>query len=1030
MHKLFKTILNRPVTVIMFFIAVLILGLASIYKIPMELKPDTAYPKLIVTASWPNASPETMENFVTSKLESEIAGLSSVYKISSESYSGRSNITIEYLRDADMNFAYMDLNEKLFTVRKNLPPEVRRSVSIQKYLPDDQDETATLLEFNISGRRELYEVFQFAVDNLKKHYSSLSGISKVEITGASERELRILINRDKAKFLNINPYLVTSKLAEFSGNNAAGIIRKGELEYNLVCANRLLSTDDLKNIIITRQNGITIYLKDLAVIKDELGSNYSLTRINAQPTVTLSLYKESGANSIDVADAALAMTEKLKTELPEDIKIDLSNDSTKEMRENLDDIKYRSILSILIIALVLIIFMRDVKMPLVMLITIFLSLCLTFIYLYLAGYTINIITISGIAMAMGMLTDNSIVVIENIYSYHNKGYTGFQAALKGSKEVVLPMLASTITSVVVFLPFLYLSGEKRLYWMPLAVVVGVSQITSLFTAFVLTPVIANLMIGKKMVRAEVIEHKDIEIKESFFHTLLKLLIHNKVLTILATILFFYLSYYLFDKYVDKGEFFRWDREDGVFVNLSMPTGSTIDMADSIIAKFEKKILSVGGYKKVSTSVHSRWSNIRVEYTDEQLKTTNPFKMEAALIGMAHNFQGPGIGIYNSLNPSGGYNAGGSTSKNYSNTVTIKGYNFDRLKAQAVKMGDYLLQNSRIKEINVNSTNRWWNPEMFNFVFKLDREKIAGYDVTVRDVVWFVLANISGVYPTPQLIGSKEVPTSVKFADYKDFNVRQLKDLVYPYSQNSFRLGQVGDFVKEQVLPSITKENQAYVRMVRFDYQGSEKQSSEFQENLIATYPLDPGYSFDKEKVNYMTEEDKSEIYLALLLAIVLVFFSTAILYESILEPFVIILTVPLGMTGVFLTFFLLDESFNRDAYMGMILLAGITVSNSIVLVNHINDLRKEGLDALHSILIGTSQRVRPILMTTFTGVVGILPLIINAEKDKNFWYTLSLTSLGGMVASTVFVLTIIPVLYAAQERFKMRMQTLLRGLKG
>jgi len=1023
-------VVKRPVTVLMFYIAVLIIGFISFSKLPLELKPSTEYPALNIYVNWANASPETIESKVTAPIESQISGLSNIYKISSTSRVSRSNIKIEYLRDTDMNFAYMDLNEKLFIIKKDLPDDVKRSVRITKYIPQgfaDEDDN-DILTYQIYGDQKLFEIYQIVEDKVKDKISNIAGVSNVSIYGSSAREIKILIDRDKANALSLSPQFIKSRIEQFGQLNDVGIVNKNGKEYNIVINNKFIDISELKDIFIRYTGKVPIKLKDIATIKDALGDNYNLNRINGSATVSLSVIKESGVNAIEVADEVISEIEKLGSFFKENnIEIILSNNSTEEMREQLDDIKTRSIFSLIVIAIILLLFLRDVKTPIFIILTIFFSLLITFTFLYFIDYTINIMTISGLALGLGLLVDNSIVVIENIYQYYKNGYSKLEASIKGTKEVMMPILTATLTTVTVFLPFMYLSGDKQLQWTPLAIAVSLSLLASLIVSFTFTPTITNLMLKKRPDSERKILPVNFKINDnSFFHTFLSSLINNKVITVLFVGIFFYFSFFLFDQYVDKGSIFNFGRDDSVQLYISMPTGSTIEMSNKIITRFEKRIKEVGGYEKFTTRVGSNYANVRITYTDDGFNSIKPFTMEEELISIAHNFSGPRITVRNPLNTAGGYSAGGTTSKSFSNRILMKGYSYNELKKNAEQLEKYLRKNRRINDVDINATSGWWRSnDLFNYIFEINRKKIAEFNTSISNVYYFIRSSIGGSYPSQMVIGGTEASYSVKFSDYKDFNVDQLKDLVYKFGEKDFRVKEIGDIVKTPMMNEITKEDQAYTRLIKFDYRGTSKNANKFETKLIDTYPLPPGYSFDQPTYNYMTDEDEKEILFILFLSVILVFMVTASLFESFWHPLVVILTVPLGLTGVFLIFFFLDETFNQDAYMGAILLAGIAVNNSIILINHINDLRKEGLNLKTAIIVGTSQRVRPILMTTATTVIGIMPLIINSEADVNFWYTLALTTVGGLIASTIFVLTVIPVLYAGVERFK---QILKKGI--
>ncbi|MFA7123540.1 MAG: efflux RND transporter permease subunit, partial [Candidatus Delongbacteria bacterium] len=389
--------------------------------------------------------------------------------------------------------------------------------------------------------------------------------------------------------------------------------------------------------------------------------------------------------------------------------------------------------------------------------------------------------------------------------------------------------------------------------------------------------------------------------------------------------------------------------------------------------------------------------------------------------------GPFISIYNPLNQSGGYRSGGTTSKSYNSTILMKGYDYDGLKTEAEKLDVYLSSNPRVSDVDITGTGSWWrSSDMFNYTIRIDRRKLASYNVSVSDLVREVRSSTGGA-GSNVFFGGEEIEMSVKYSDYEDFNVRQLMDKVIRSGSSEFRIKEVASVTKEPIMNSISKEDQSYTRYVRYDYNASTKQTSEFLNSVKETYPLPMGYRFDEQDENYMTEEEKKEIMWLILLAVALVFMVTSALFESLLHPFVIILSIPLSLTGVFLIFFGLGELFNEDSYMGVILLEGIVVNNSIILIHHINSKRHIGLNLLNAIVLGTVERIRPVLMTSITTILGVLPLIINSDAEKNFWYSFSITTIGGLAASTFFVLTVLPVMYAFFERVRLKFAGLFRN---
>ena len=1013
-------LLKRPVTIIMFFISIVILGLISFYNIPLELKPDTQYPSLVVNAYWRNVSPETMETKIISPIESQVYTLENIHKVSSTSMTSSGNITIEYKRDTDMNFAYLALNEKLFQVKKDLPDAARNSVYIRKYVPRDElNESRELISYNIFGNLTLDETGMIIENELKNKILSIEGINSVDINGIPDNEIRVLIDRERAEFYNISTFKLNSILYEIGEITNAGTVEgfNKNFEYNVTINNKFKGIEDVNEIVVDYRNNIPIKIKDIATVEIGKKEPTSINRINGKASVNVVIMKEPGANAITTADLVDEVLDEFRENYPDGtIEAEVNFDSTETIREELDDIKVRALFSIIVIMLVLMIFLLNIKLSIVVIISVALSLLMSGFMLYFADYSLNIVTLSGLILSFGLLVDNSVVVLENIIRLFNEGMDKVKASIEGTKEVVLPVVSSTLTTLVVFIPFLYMSGERRLYWIPLAVAVGTSLVSSLIVSITFIPILTRIFLTDKY-RKKAEKKGNGNFKG--YRRFLRVFVNNRKIVLILTGVIFYLSYFLFSNYVDQGRRFNWNPENNVTVYIAMPVGSTVDMSDKIIKKFEKRVIEVGGYDTFTTSVGTQHAYMQIKYTDEEFYSIAPFDMENELVSMAVNFQGPFISIRNPLNQSSSYRSGGTTSKSYNSTILLKGYNFDALKVEAKRLEKYLLSNKRVSDVDISATNRWWrSSDLFNYTINIDRKKLAEYDINVRDLVYEILAS-SGSRGRNIMFNDDEIELNIKYSDYEEFNIKDLMDKIIYSRGIGFRLKEIADIRKIPVMSEIGKEDQSYTRNIRYDYNSSSKQVERFKNSVLDTYPLPPGYSFDTTDDRFMSDEEEEEVMGLLLLAIILVFMVTASLFESLLHPFVIILSIPLSLTGVFLIFLVLGEHFGEDAYMGVILLEGIVVNNSIILIYHINSKRKQGFDLMNSIIIGTTERIRPVLMTSITTILGVMPLIINSDSDKNFWYSFSVTTIGGLTASTIFVLTVVPVMYALFERGKM-----------
>ncbi len=1024
---MFDKLFKRPVTILMFFASMFILGLIAFDRIPLELKPDTEYPTLIVNAFWSNVSPETMEKRVISVIESDIYTLENIYSVSSNSRSSSGSVTIQYKRNTDMNFAYLALNEKLFQIRKDLPEPVRNRVSIRKYVPrEEMDESRELISYNIFGSLSLEELGVLIENNLKNELMSVEGVNSVEISGIPRNELRILIDRSKADFYGVS-IANFSKLYQFGSRIYAGeTSTDGFIRYTVDIDNELKDIDQIRELVLRHNNGIPVRLRDVAEVMIATKDPFSIRRINGKESVDIAVYREPGVNAIATCNRVYRVFDDFIDNFGAryDLRKEIRFDSTESIRKEISDLRIRGLISIVVIMIVLMFFLRNIKLSFVIVMSVAVSLLSAGFVLYFFDFTLNIVTLSGLVLSFGLLVDNSVVVLENIVRHFNSGAEKFKAMVEGTREVVQPVLSSTLTTIVVFIPFLYMTGERRLYWIPMAVAVGVSLMSSFFVSVSFTPIVTGFFLTEKYRKKTGSEHSE---EFNGYSGILTFLIKNRKVVLILTGLIFYFSYHLFDNYVDKGRRFNWNIENAVTMWVSMPVGSTIEMTEEIIRDFEQRVLETGGYDKFTTTISARSGYIQINYNDEQYYSVAPFEMENELVSMAVNFSGPFITVRNPLNQTGGYRSGGTTARSYNSTLIMQGYDYDGLKREAEKLQTYLRSNNRISDVDIAGTGSWWRAaDQFSFLVALDRKKLARHNAGVSDVVREIRSSTGGS-GTNVFFGGDEIEISVKYSDYRDFNVKDLFNKTVRSGSTEFRIGDIAEIKKEPVMSDISKRDQNYTRYIRFDYNASSRQVTEFQNSIRENYHLPVGYSFDDSERTYMTRQEQREMLWLILLAVSLVYMVTAALFESFLHPFVIILSVPLSLTGVFAIFYGLGEIFNEDAYMGVVLLEGIVVNNSIILIHHINSKRKTGLDLLGSIIQGTTERIRPVLMTTITTIIGVLPLIINSDAEKNFWYSFSITTIGGLSASTFFVLTVLPVMYAFFERIRMHASGILRS---
>ncbi len=1014
-----KLSINRPTTIAMIYIAIAAVGVASFIDIPVELLPDVDYPQLSIDTSWPGASPEVVESFLTAPLESAAQQVRGTRKITSESSEGRSEITVEFNRGVDMDFARLDLGERIQSIRDELPPDVRPQVSL--YVPREFQTGARFdMEYTLAGSYTFERLRRYAEEDLRPQLLSVAGVEEIAIWGGDEREILIQLDRGRLEAFGVRPAQVVAALNAAELVRTAGKLQRGSTEWVVTVRNDLAAAQEIESLVVrpdTLGTGEIVRISDVARVHDTTAEPQRFYRIGGQPAISLALIRGVGTNAVRVADAVRARMNELRAALPPGMRLTLERDGSREIRTQLTDLRLRAAAAAIIIFLVLLLFLGSFRTAGIVFATVVFSVLIAVNLLYFGKFSLNVLTMAGLAMGFGLMVDNSIVVLENIYRRRRAlDEEAREAADAGTRQVALPIVAGTFTTVIVFIPFLYLQGELRLYYLPFAYAVGFSLLASLFVAFTFVPGLAARALKAGGVRTRRIGNGErYPFYVRFYRGLLSFALDHPLLIILVTGAAFYGSYRLFDEHVVKGAIWgRWGQETYIQIYFNMPRGSELSRTDELVRSFEGKLSTIPEIERFTANVTPERAVMRVTFPDSLENTYVPVAIKEQMVAYSYLFAGAEVRVYG-FGPS--FYGGGSSPPTY--TIKILGYNYERVRDIAEDLARRLSRFNRVREVDTNVSGWWRSDKAFEYVLDIDRRRLAGYGLSVEELLGYVVSNVSGQVSLNRLkIGGEEVRYSVKLEGYRQFDFIDLNELLVPTATGErVRLADVASVGRREVLNRIVREDQQYQRLVGWEFRGPRKLGDRVRDVAIDATALPPGYTIEKERGFFWTDEEKQQIYTVLVFAVILIYLVTASLFESLRAPFVVLLTVPLALIGVFLVFFYTGASFTRSAYIGVIMMAGIVVNNAILVVYHINEIRRAGSAIKDAIIQGTLERVRPILMTTLTTVLGLLPLILFSETiDATIWNALALATIGGLIASTVFVLTSIPVLYYLFER--------------
>ncbi|MBP7706695.1 MAG: efflux RND transporter permease subunit [Candidatus Aminicenantes bacterium] len=1009
-----KFLIDRPVATAMVFLALLATGVYSFLNTPIELAPKETYPSVDIYTSWYGVPPEVVQTQVTAPLEEACATVKGITKMTSTSQIGLSRITLEFDPRTNMEFATLALREELAKARPLLPPRVRPYV--QPFVPEDF-RVRPFLAYTVSGRYGLQELQEIVKEKLEIGLGAVRGVSGVEVAGASEPEIRVTLDEDRVKALGLHPYTVNMAIGARLGTYPTGRVRRGHREFLFKFADRIDSLEELRETIVAHSGANPIQVRDVATVEVTYADIRQIHRIDGQPTVTLTVSKERGANTMRVAADVRRKLEGIRAELPPDLVFKVTDDESDEIRKNLNDLYLLAVLITVIVFAMVFAVLRRFTPSFLILSSIAFSIVITFNLIYAFGISLNMLTLGALALGFGMFVDNSIVVFENTLRLREGGMEPREAAVRGPKEVFVAVLASTLTTMAVFFSFPFFQGKLKMYYQPLAIVVASSIAASLLVSFTLVPSLSPLLLKKR--RTAPVANADAAgagaVRSSRFEKALGVLIRHplEVLLVVAALLFG--SYKWFRSEVTLGRWYSWYSKERLYVRVGMPPGTDIARTDETIRAFEDKVLAQDYAKEMQVSIVPENAQLLVEFPPEIEKSYRPYALKEELIQLATQFAGIDVSV-SGFDPQY-YASSMAAGTYYSSRIKFYGYNLRKLKEITGDLEKTLRRNPRIKEVRtVSSRFGWWRGDTVEDILKIDKAALKRYDVDPAYLYFALQTMIQGTFGQPARIRTegKDIAVSVKYPDAATLDMRALSEsLIQTRGGEYLRLGEVAAFAETPIPGAIDREDQRFQQTIMWEFRGPSKAEERYRKAVFDSLHLPPGFSATLDEDWYVTEEEQKQINFAIAVALVIIYMILSALYESFVTPFFVLLAVPLSLVGVFVAFVAAKAPFDPTAYIGVILLSGIVVNNAILLVDHIGLRRRQGLGLLEAVVRGTRDRVRPIFMTTATTVFGMLPLLlINAQaNERQIWSSLALCTVGGLTTSTLLMLFVIPVLY-------------------
>lgn len=1001
--KLVQTSVKRPVGVIMIVLAVLALGIVSVRSLTIDLFPKIDLPVAVVATSYQDAAPQEVENLISRPIESSVSTVEGIETVQSQSQSGSSLVLMMFSNGTDLDQALLDVRESIDQVKGALPDRAG-DPRIMRFNPDQ----LPVMWVGLTGK-DAAALTEIADDQIVPFFERQGGVGSVSLEGGKEREIQLILNQSKLTQYGVTAQTVTQTLSSANQSASVGTVEKGNQDLQLRLTGEFDSIEDIKQTIIQTEAGTKIHVEDVAEVKDTYKDESSVTLVNGKPSVVLSVMKKTDSNTVDVAKNIQESMDEIKADLPDDVDLNVVIDTSEFIQMSIKSVVQNILIGGIISIFILLLFLKSIRATIVIGLSIPIAIITTFSLMYFTGETLNVLTLGGLALGLGMMVDSSIVILEHIYTYRQRGYNLIDSAIKGASELAPAVIASTTTTLVVFLPIIYVEGIASDLFTPLALAVSFSLITSLVVAVTLVPMLSSKLLSKAMENGGRRYWFDrfLDWVNGKYRSVLKWVLGHRKTTIAATLLAIVASLAL-TPFIGA-EFIPSADQGQMEVRIETDQGSSLAHTEEITEKVNKKLadyedimetnyVSIGGGDfGEGGSTNSAVFTIQLIPSGEREKSTDQVvqQMDKDLSDI------PGAEITVSA-MDGGMGTGDPIQ------IQLNGPEHEVLS----QLADQVVKEiSDVKGVyNAESGAAEGVPQM-NIV--IDDERAAMYGLSQEQILGQIQLQFTGQVATKYREDGQEMDVTLMYPEDKRSSISDLQDMkIQSSSGATIPLEEVAEFDEMNGPATLLRENQQPQMNVTSQVVDRDLGSvvSDVESNLEGLN-LPEGYTYEIGGQAEDMAKSFGDLAIALIFSIFLVYAVMAIQFENFLFPLIIMFAMPTTVVGVLLGLFIAGIPLSIPAFIGIIMLAGIVVNNSIVLVDYINILRRKGKDRYEAILEAGPSRLRPILMTTLTTILAMVPLAFALGEGAETQQPLAVTIIFGLGVSSMFTLLLIPVVY-------------------
>jgi HAE1 family hydrophobic/amphiphilic exporter-1 len=1033
--SIYKTAVNKPITTILIFLAVIILGVFSLSRLPIDLFPEIEPPYVSVLTTYPGANGAEIETNITKIIENTLNSTDGLKEITSTSKDNISVIMLQFQWGMNMDEVVNDIRSAIDFVYDNLPDGCSRPM-IFKF----NSSLMPIMQYAITASESYGGLQRILEDNVINILNRIDGIGTLSLSGTPERYVYVDLDPNKIDAYNLSVEAIGQTIMSNNLNLASGTVKMGKESYQLRVEGEFVESSEINDIVVsTTPDGKQVFMRDVAVVRDTI-KDFSLEeKINGMNGVRLIVMKQSGGNTVQVANSVREKMEEIKQTLPPDIKVEIIYDSSESISESITGLSETILYALLFVVLVVLFFLGKWRATVIIATTIPISLVVAFIYLAFAGSSLNIISLASLTVAIGMVVDDAIVVLENIDKHIERGAMPREASIYATNEVWVAVIATTLVVVAVFLPLTMLPGIAGIMFKELGWIVTIVVVTSTTVAITLTPMLSSRLLKARNAHFSKPETKRKQSRYTYQNTVVRLLdridrwyagvlrlcLRHKRITLLVAGGIFVLSLLPIFAGMIGTDFMPQSDDGRMSINIELSSGTRIEETVKTARKVEETIMrlapetiiissSAGSNDESSISaLFSNTTNSKINMTVRTTKKTQRdrsiFEIEEIIRRELEKM--PEIITYTVTNQSG-FGGGGAMGSNTVN-VEIYGYDFTKTNTVAADLSKRLKNIKGARDIKISRDK---DRSELQVIF--DKEKIAKLGLNQATVSTYVRNRVHGMPVGYLREDGNEYDIVVRLSEEYRNSITGLEELTLTTPMGKkIKLKEVAKIEEYWGPPAIERKRRERVVTISVTPVGVSlgELATEIQKE-IATIDIPSDVLLNIGGDYKDQQETFSDMILLLMLIIILVYIVMASQFESLSKPFIIMMSIPFAVTGVVIALLLTGTTLNMIGAMGAILLVGIVVKNGIVLVDYINLMRDRGYPLREAIALSGQSRLRPVLMTALTTILGMLPMALSTSEGSEMWVPMGVVVIGGLTTSTLVTLIVVPVFYGIFSR--------------